>query len=274
MRIIIFIIIFPIILNANFIGMNDGARSLGMGNAFIALSDNPDAVFYNPAGLARQNQLNITASIQNPYGVSDLISGMVAISFPTPLIRTGLAIQRVSLIDIYSEDILYISAAGIVKFKTIPIRFGGSIKYESAKVENYENIKNPYNFDLDFGLLIDLSDNLFFGYSVKNLLEPEFEFISQKDKVLKIESIGLCYNWRKSVNFLIDHHNYNNNSTWNLGSEIWFYDVFAARLGMLDEKLTVGFGLKTKKWTIDTAVLSHQELGSTYRISIGVSFSE
>ena len=31
------------------------------------------------------------------------------------------------------------------------------------------------------------------------------------------------------------------------------------------------FGLKTKKWTIDGAILSHEELGSTYRISLGIS---
>ena len=85
--------------------MNNGARSLGMGNAFVALSDEGGAVFYNPAGLARANQFNITASLENPYGLSDLMSGMIAISFPTPLIRIGLAVQRINLVETYSEQI-------------------------------------------------------------------------------------------------------------------------------------------------------------------------
>ena len=113
------IIIFPIVLSANFISMNNGARSIGMGNAFVALSDQGGAVFYNPAGLARANQFNITASLENPYGLSDLMSGMIAISFPTPFIRTGLAVQRINLVETYSEQILYLSAAGIIKPKDI-----------------------------------------------------------------------------------------------------------------------------------------------------------
>ena len=268
------IIIFPIVLSANFIGMNNGARSIGMGNTFVALSDEGSAVFYNPAGLARTNQFNITASLENPYGLSDLMSGMIAISFPTPLIRTGLAVQRINLVETYSEQILYFSAAGIIKPKDIPIRFGVSIKHESARVKNYQNAQNSSNIDFDIGILIDFTEDLFFGYSIKNLLEPEFQFISDSDKLSKIQSMGICYNWRNSVNFLIDYVWDYSNSGLNLGSEIWFHNVFAARIGMFDEKLTVGFGLKTGKWSLDTAVLSHQELGSTYRISFGINMDK
>ncbi len=34
----------------------------------------------------------------------------------------------------------------------------------------------------------------------------------------------------------------------------------------------IGFGLKTNNWSIDGAVLAHEKLGSTYRISIGLKF--
>ena len=63
-----------------------------------------------------------------------------------------------------------------------------------------------------------------------------------------------------------------NDSQWNLGSELWFYEIFAARLGILNERLTAGFGLKTKYWSIDGAVIAHEKLGSTYRISLGLKF--
>ena len=86
--------------------------------------------------------------------------------------------------------------------------------------------------------------------------------------------MGICYNWRNSVNFLMDYVWSSDDSGLNLGSEIWFYDVFAARIGMFNEKLTVGFGLKTRKWSLDSAVLSHQELGSTYRISFGMNIGK
>ena len=87
----------------------------------------------------------------------------------------------------------------------------------------------------------------------------------------KKQITGICYKWRNSVYFLSDYVNIDSKSYWNLGSEIWFFNVFSARLGMSDDRLTMGFGLKTKKWTIDGAILSHEELGSTYRISLGIS---
>ena len=107
-KIIFLITLLPIFLSANFIGMNNGARALGMGNAFVALSDEATAIFYNPAGLARINQFYLTVSRQDLYGLADLYNDMVAISFPTPFFRTGLAVQQINLVDAYSEQILYL----------------------------------------------------------------------------------------------------------------------------------------------------------------------
>ena len=272
---IFFILIFINLSFTNFIGMNNGARSLSMGDAYVALSDESSAIFYNPAGLANIGHVDFIASRQSLYGISELSNDMLAISFPTPILRTGFAVQQIGLSNEYLEKIIYLSIAGIIRPGSIPLRFGMNIKYESAEVKNYEAIKlnNPSNLDLDLGVLIDVTKDLFLGYSVKNVLEPEFEFISMSDKLDKIHTMGICYNWRKSVNFLADYTWTDINSHWNLGSEIWFFNILAARLGVYNEKLTAGFGLKTKKWSIDTAILTHENLGSTYRMSFGLRMS-
>ena len=71
---------------------------------------------------------------------------------------------------------------------------------------------------------------------------------------------------------MADHIWVNNDSQWNIGSELWFYEIFGARLGMMDENLTAGFGLETIYWSIDGAVIAHEQLGSSYRISLGLKF--
>src|ERR1700751_4209814 len=43
-----------------------GARTGGMGNAFIGLSDEIESVYYNPAGLGNLVQSGITAMYQAP----------------------------------------------------------------------------------------------------------------------------------------------------------------------------------------------------------------
>ena len=55
MRNLLLLTLLSTFIYPNFIGLNNGARSLGMGDAFTALSDEPTAIFYNPAGLARAN---------------------------------------------------------------------------------------------------------------------------------------------------------------------------------------------------------------------------
>ena len=67
MKIIILLLVSHSILFSNFISMNNGARTLGMGNAFVALSENADGIFTNPAGLARNNKFNLVLSHQNLY---------------------------------------------------------------------------------------------------------------------------------------------------------------------------------------------------------------
>ena len=36
--------------------------------------------------------------------------------------------------------------------------------------------------------------------------------------------------------------------------------------------LTIGFGINADKWIIDGAVIAHEELGSSYRGSLGLKF--
>ena len=118
--------------------------------------------------------------------------------------------------------------------------------------------------------IYDINQNLFFGYSGKYLAKPQFKFINKKDSIDPIHTFGLCYRWKNSVNFLVDRSLAKNNDQWHFGTELWFYDVFASRIGMFDENLTIGFGLKSNSWLLDLAVVSHEDLGSTYRFSLGL----
>jgi len=278
---IIILLIFPLILSANFIGMNYGARSLAMGNAYVGLADEPTAVFKNPAGLAQIDQISIALSHQNLYGISDLYNEMAAFTIPIPYSTVGVGYTQINLMDVYSEQVIYFSAAGKVSLKNIPIRFGTSLKYFRANANGYENSNfssldispdTPTAIGVDVGILVNLNKNLSVGFSGYDLNEPGFKFISVEDKLHRNFATGVCYQWRGAVNFLADYVWNKDDHHWNLGGEMWFYNVFAARIGMHGDKLTAGFGLKTKKWTVDGAVLAHDELGSTYRISLGLKF--
>ena len=129
--------------------MNSGARSLGMGGAYTALANDATSIFYNPAGLAKINSVNIFSSRQKLYGISNLYSDMIALAIPTPYLRTGIGIQQINLVGTYSEKIIYFSSAGIIWALNRPSRFGVSLKYENAHIKNYDNADSPSSFDFD-----------------------------------------------------------------------------------------------------------------------------
>lgn len=270
--ILLLMLCLPLLLTANFIGMNHGARAMAMGNAYIALADEPTAIYYNPAGLAKINAFSLTVSHENLYGISDLYNNMLAFIAPLPYTRVGLGVTQLALWDEYSEQIFYLSAASILRPMGVPFYFGASFKYERVNVLNYAGSENPANFDLNIGFIVEPSEDLSLGFTADNILQPEFKIVSANDKLFTEYTAGVCYNWRDAVNFTADYEWNKKNSHWNFGGEIWFYKVFAARLGYAEEKLTTGFGLKAEHWTIDGALLSHSSLGSTYRISVGLNF--
>ena len=50
---------------AAFLNSGVGARALAMGSAFVSISDDPSAMYWNPAGLAKINRFSITSMSQS-----------------------------------------------------------------------------------------------------------------------------------------------------------------------------------------------------------------
>jgi len=49
--------------SAGFTNQIVGAKAFGMGNAFVALADDPSAVFFNPAGLTQLNKPSVSLGL-------------------------------------------------------------------------------------------------------------------------------------------------------------------------------------------------------------------
>ncbi|MCB0357635.1 MAG: hypothetical protein KDD40_11535, partial [Bdellovibrionales bacterium] len=57
----IFLFLIPTITHAQeLFHLNTSVRALGMGNAYVAVVNDIDSMFYNPAGFAQSNQFNWT----------------------------------------------------------------------------------------------------------------------------------------------------------------------------------------------------------------------
>ncbi len=261
---ILIIFLIPLYLFSIFDNTDTGAYSYAMGGASVAFCKDASSVFINPAALGKSNRTAIALSHQNIFGVPDLYNETLAFNFPAPYTRIGVGTNQLILTNQYSEQTYYLATASIIHIKNIPVYFGLSNKIYYAHA-NYSGAKSPFFYNVDLGLLAELTKNFSMGFVFKNPLQNKVSFIDYKDKIKSKIEAGLLYNWQNMMNIALDY-DFTTRKI-RLGWELWFYNVFAPRIGLNAENLTAGFGLKSKKWALDAAVLAHDSLGSNYKIS-------
>lgn len=263
---ILLIVISSLSLNANFIGMNNGTRALGMGNAFSAMYDAPECVFFNPAGCADINEYNMNVSYQNDYGVTDIRNMNLVANLPVNKYQAAIAFQQINLLDVLSENIIYINAAGKWQVHNKPIRLGLSAKYFMVGGDDAD-VEMDQPFDFDIGALY-INKGISFAYTGKNFLR----IAGEKDHIACVHILGAAAKWQDLLNLSADYEIGEDSSKHHFGIELWFYDTFAPRIGLDDEYLTMGFGLKSSWWNFDFGLKTHEKLGNTYRFGFNLKY--
>jgi len=158
-----------------------GARPLGLGGSFLAIADDSNTVFYNPAGLARSK--GVTLTLDNATSV---FAGQ---AYPTGFGWTiGLGI-----IDYKISEMPYGSGKTNFNSSTLVLSFGSRLSFlgfiplgevwdrtdfglSYKKVLNMslrqtgESDKSAEGFDMDAGLLVEVNDWMKVGVVAQNFL--------------------------------------------------------------------------------------------------------
>ena len=124
---------------AGFPDIGLGARPMGMGGAFVAVADDINSIFWNPAGISQIQRVEFSSMYFNPYGLnvnSQLLSG----AFQHPLDGgIGMAILRTGEIDFYEEKTLILSLGqDISSFTNTEISIGVNLKSFQQSMPNYD----------------------------------------------------------------------------------------------------------------------------------------
>jgi hypothetical protein len=252
----------------DFSGMVNGTRSLGMGNAYSALGEGAESLFYNPAGVAGAEYPSVGLSYQNQYGISDLVNLNMTAVYPWQKNVFGMAIQQANLLDVYYEDIFYLNYARSFKLQTGSLNLGMNGKYYIVS-GNEADVELDRPYDLDLGALYKIG-GFHLAYSSRNLSRLGGEI----DQVESSQLLGVAFKWQELLNITSDYEITESDNYFRLGIELWFYDTFAPRLGFDDEYLTMGFGLKSSWWGFDFGLKTHEELGTTYRFGLTLNYIE
>jgi hypothetical protein len=180
--------------------LGSSAKATGMGNAFVGVADDPSAIFYNPAGLARLKtwHLSLLYDKKSKYGFEDnenpfLASGVAVFPLRENFWMGASVCQISSWSDptqVVTNNIGLLSLSAQVDDQ-ISLGFSGKFLYNS-------NFGKKKGADFDLGILYHPIKSFSMGIAAENLLatdmRPEvldrsslFGYSTRKAKV------GLCY---------------------------------------------------------------------------------
>jgi hypothetical protein len=288
--------------DADFLKIGVGARSSAMGGAFSAVDDDATAAYWNPAGVASMDKINITAMHILWYANSnyDYIAATAPIDNTTGF---GLSVNYFWVPPFNSTR----DSSGAALAPDAPLSYDMAVTASIAKIvgnlytkdftignialgANLTYIKRSILgvdidpiFMFDTGLLCNLTDSLKAAFVLQNIGSS-----SGGDQAPFDAKLGLSYSWlfSKDFNVLfsadaikpidITDPDYVKLFA-DMGVEMKIIDMLYLRGGYQmndpDESFTVGMGFAFKNLgSIDYAFVPHKELGATHRISVSVSF--
>lgn len=273
---------------ANFLKIDVGARPLGMGGAFVAVADDVNTIWWNPAGAATTKRKEITL-MHNEMG-EDIRYQFLAYNQPVRKLRGGLG-GSISYLSV--SDIQGYSPGGIKTKKLSTYDLGISLCYGLRIIPS---VSGGVNFKfiaekladrkastcaLDIGGLWKTPvSGLRLGFNIQNL-GGGLKFIQERSSLPLNGKLGCAYEFEffgaKSivavdVNIPVDYSVFVNG-----GVECKIYDLIALRAGFkskddLSSGLRLGIGIGGKNLVVDYSWLSRGDFENSHRVSATLRF--
>lgn len=275
-----------------------GVRALGMGRAYVGLSENASSVYWNSAGLpqARGREINTQYSMlweDTHYGFLSFITplnigwkeGSIGIGIVN---LTSAGYEKTDLYNnLLQEDANDIETTGIISYgiKLMPtLNIGAGIKIVNQNVDVYSDT----GFGGDIGLLYKPKSKYSFidkrvsiGVNVQNIIQPKLKLKKTTEKFPIDFKMGLAYRIIPDKLLFVGDINKNKYISYNMnvGTEYMFNDMFSLRAGYNKNEFTGGIGVKIKDIDINYAYAYHKvlfreglSLNSSHRIGINILF--
>jgi len=274
-----------------------GARALGVGNAFVAVADDPSAVYWNPGGLDFiqkkgasffYSSLNF-GSTQNYVGVvyPTLTFGTFGfgwIRFATDgVVPSDEFAVRGEAGDFASNQFLFsfgkqlkrdLSIGVSVKFETHAFSFGGL-----SDTGVGADVGVMYRPEFDTALLRDIS----LGLNVQNIVSPKIEFENTSEASPIAFKLGLAKPFlfgedRNRFTLLLAFHAAENApSSVHAGVEYAFQNQAVLRVGLNDKQIALGAGAAYRNYHLDYhfgRMFDGADFSAQHRFSLTVEFGK
>lgn len=275
---------------AQFLKLGAGARATGMGDAFVAISNDATSVYWNPAGLNRIEKKSV--SVMHALWLEEIFYDWASYVHPTNFGNFGIGIQYVSYGEIKEmdedgfetgESFKPSDLAATISYgrNICNVLLGLNIKYISSKIK-----ESASAVAVDIGMMREFAikdKKISTGLVVQNL-GTEMKFVDEKDPLPLSIKVGGAYDIRENWVVALDVNlPADNKIGFGVGSEYSHklsekFNV-AGRAGYNTRTdtgglsgLTLGLGFGYTDYSLEYAFVPFGDMGSTHRISVGIKF--
>jgi hypothetical protein len=243
-----------------------GTRAIGLGNAFVALSDNPWGLNYNPSGLSRIRSLQSSIFfVPQQFEMEELRTAAAAVAVPVGGNTLGASFSHFGF-DLYRESHLTLGVA-----RGIDWGVGGGIAVNLHRL-SFDRYGSAQSMTLDIGLLAEVTERVTLGFSYRNLLGNRIG--PQEERLPQTFSLGAAYVPVKNFTLTAEvEKELRYPVTIKAGAEQMFLEIFAVRAGVSNhpDKFTAGFGVRYAMLEFGYAGYSHAQLGWTHQLEFTFS---
>jgi len=289
--------------SSEFLSIGVGARALAMGGAYVAISNDGAAVYWNPAGLSQIKKREV--SFMHASRFSGLVHvNFIGFVFPDKNGNAfGISYFRMGIDDIpkstkldqfdrpviegYMQDTEHALFLSFSHRLTNKFFIGGNLKTIRQAVGSNSSM----GFGFDLGALYRISNSFSVGMNLQDIAGT-YVYWDTGHKDVRKPTLKWGFALSNPVPFLarratlavnqnicFEGENSENNfsfgeiagSDFQFGGEIMLINLLALRVGMERENFTAGTGFRLKFFQIDYAFVSY-DLGNTHRISGRILF--
>jgi hypothetical protein len=289
-----------------FLNLGVGVKAIGMGNSFVAIADDPTAVYWNTAGMQFTDEISLDLMHAEQFdGELKYDTFSMIYPFENNDMRIGFLLTRIGISDIpitaledpedtstvyvdkYVDDSEYTCFLGFSSSISPKISWGVGSKF----IYKDNGVMTATGLGLDIGFLFNISEKVDIGVNLRDIFSSpiwwdnntteriypsilagvatDFTFpIINRPARLGIQSDILFegYDYAAQLNYK------DISMDFHIGVEIKLADFISLLAGIERENPTAGISLAYKRFTVNYAFHSHSDLNSTHRVSIGASF--
>lgn len=284
--------------DGQFLKIGIGARAAGMGNAFVAVADDPTAVYWNPSGIARLGDDETNVQVNHMAWPADVNVTQAVLAFRIKKIAGAFAVNARSLYvdeepvrDSFHPDgtgetfDAGNASFGLTYARSFTDKFSAGANINLVRFGLAEFSQETITFDL--GTLYDVGiAGMKIGFAIQNI-GGQVQYIERESRVPTVFRVGtsaalISSDTNKLLGSFEFSHPPDNAERVNAGLEYGYRDFLFLRGGYNfnydSETFAAGAGVRFPISAINTAAdfdyayTDMQTLGAAHRLSLRIRF--